>query len=148
MARVLAVDPGEKRIGIAVSDLTATIAGPLGVIAHVSRTADAAKVARLALEQQAVLIVVGQPLDSEGEIGPAARKAGRFAEALGEQTAIPVQLWDETGSTVEALSARRQMGVKRAKRTGHLDEMAATVILQTFLDALTEPEKTALEGKG
>ncbi len=146
MARILAVDPGEKRIGIAVSDPSATIAGPLGVIVHVSRTADAARVARLALEQQAAIIVVGQPLDSEGDIGPAARKAGRFAEALREQTTIPVRLWDETGSTVEARSSRRQMGVKRAKRAGHLDEIAATVILQTFLDALTGPEKSVLEG--
>lgn len=148
MARVLAVDPGEKRIGVAVSDLTATIAGPLGVVAHVSRAVDAAQVAHLAQEHQAALIVVGQPLDSDGEIGPAARKAGRFAEALREHTSIPVRLWDETGSTAEARSARIQMGVKRAKRAGHLDEMAATVILQTFLDALTGPEKTLLEGKG
>jgi putative Holliday junction resolvase len=130
----MAVDPGEKRIGLAISDPTATIASPLKVFQHVSRTLDAASIALAAAEQGAVLIVVGQALDGEGRVGPAARRAERLAEAIREQTSIPVVLWDESGSTQAARQARIQMGVSRAKRSGHLDEIAATYILQSYLD--------------
>ncbi len=131
--RILAVDPGEKRIGLAISDPTGTIANPLGVVNHISRLVDAAEIDRLAIEQGAVLIVVGQALDDEGEVGPAARKARRLADAIQLQTTLPVVLWDESGSTDEALSALRKMGMKRVK--GHADELAATIILQSYLDA-------------
>ncbi len=133
--RVLAVDPGDKRIGIAISDPTGTIANPLKVIKHVSRTLDAAQIALEAADQQARLIVVGQALDLEGNPGPSARSALRLAEAIRLQTALPVELWDESGSTQAAREARLSMGVGRRKRAGHLDELAATVILQSYLDA-------------
>ncbi len=139
--RVLAVDPGEKRIGIAVSDPTGTIANPLGVVHHVSRQVDAAEIVRLASEQGAVLIVVGQALDDEGKEGPAARKAQRLAQAILSQTTLPVELWDESGSTAEARAARRLMGVKREKRKGHADDLAAAVILQSYLDAHAASQK-------
>ena len=133
--RILCVDPGDARIGIAISDLTGTIANPLTMIRHVSRLIDAAGIAMLAQEQGAVLIVVGQPLDGDGKVGPAARKSVRTAEAIRLQTRLPVKLWDESGSTQQAREARQAMGVKRSKRSGHLDELAATVILQSYLDA-------------
>lgn len=133
--RVLAVDPGEKRLGIAISDPTGTIARPLTVIKHISRMVDAATVTQLAKEQEAVRIVIGQALDAEGQLTPQAWRAARFAEAVSEQTDLPVELWDESGSTQAARSARIAMGVSRKKRAGHLDELAATVILQTYLDA-------------
>ena len=135
MGRVLAVDPGEKRIGVAISDLTGTIANPLKVIKHVSRILDAAQIAQEAGGQQARLIIVGQALDQEGLPGPRAHSAGRLAEAIRLQTDIPVELWDESGSTQEARAARLSMGVSRRKRSGHMDELAATVILQSYLDA-------------
>ena len=133
--RVLAVDPGEKRLGIAVSDPTATIARPLQVLKHVSRAVDAAMIASLAAEQEAARIIVGAALDDEGNSTPQSRHAERLVEAIRQQTALPVELWDESGSTQAARSARIAMGVSRRKRSGHLDEMAATVILQTYLDA-------------
>ncbi len=133
--RVLAVDPGEKRLGIAVSDPTATIANPLTVLTHVSRIVNAASIAQLARDYGVVLIVVGQALDWDGGETPSSRRAARLAEALREQTDIPVTLWDESGSTREARSARIAMGASRRKRQGHLDEIAATVILQSYLDA-------------
>ena len=133
--RILAVDPGLKRIGLAVSDPTQTIANPLGVIAHVSRVLDAAQIASIAVAQQAVRIIIGCPLDSEGLPGPAARSAARVAEAVRSQTELPVELWDESGSTRSARAARVAMGVSRRSRSGHLDEIAATVILQSYLDA-------------
>lgn len=133
--RILAVDPGEKRLGVAVSDPTGTIARPLAVIKHVSRAANAEAIIRLASEQGAIRIVVGQALNAEGEQTPQARHALRLAEAIRERTDIPVILWDESGSTQAARAARIAMGVSRRKRAGHLDDVAAAVILQSYLDA-------------
>ncbi len=132
--RILAVDPGEKRIGVAVSDPTGTIANPLAVVKHTARREDVARIAQMAEEQEAVRIIVGHPLDAEGEAGPAALRAERFAEALQAQTGLPVELWDEFGSTQEARAARIALGVPRRKRRGHLDDLAAVVILQSYLD--------------
>lgn len=132
--RILAVDPGEKRIGLSLSDPTQTIASPLSVLKHISRIVDAAQIAQIAAQHQVVKIVIGCPLDVEGLPGPSARRSERVAEAVRSQTEIPVELWDESGSTQSALSARRAMGVSRKKRSGHLDEIAATVILQSYLD--------------
>lgn len=133
--RVLAVDHGEKRIGLAISDPTGSIANPLTVIKHVSRIMDAAQVATLATDHGAELIVVGQSFDEEGQPNLAGRRAARFADALREQTNLPIELWDESFSTQKARAARIQMGVARKRRAGHLDEIAATVILQSYLDA-------------
>lgn len=133
--RILAVDPGEKRLGIAISDPTGTIANPLVVIKHISRLLDAAAVAQLAVEQAAGLIVVGQALDDEGEATMQSQRAVRFAEALRKQTDLPIALWDESGSTQTARGALIAMGVSRRRRSGHLDHLAATVILQSYLDA-------------
>lgn len=136
--RILAVDPGEKRLGIAISDSSGTIANPLMVLKHVSRPLDAAAIAQLAGENQAGRIVVGQSLDEDGLPTPEGRRAGRLAEAIQGQTDLPVVLWDESGSTQEARSARLAMGASRRRRAGHLDDLAATYILQTYLDALAE----------
>jgi putative Holliday junction resolvase len=132
--RILAVDHGEKRIGLALSDPTATIASPLTVIAHVSRAVDAAQVAALAVEHQAGLILVGQSFDEDGNPNAAGRSAARFAEALRAQTDIPVQMWDESLSTHDARASRIALGVSRKKRAGHHDALAATVILQSYLE--------------
>ncbi|HEX7433999.1 MAG TPA: Holliday junction resolvase RuvX [Anaerolineaceae bacterium] len=133
--RILAVDPGDKRIGLAISDPSGTIANPMTVLHHISRPVDAAAIAALALEQGAGLIVVGQALDDNNEIGPSARKAGRMAEAIRLKCSIPVILWDESGSTQTARQAGIDLGVSRYKRRGHLDHLAATVILQSYLDS-------------
>ncbi len=135
--RILAVDPGEKRIGIAISDPTGTLARPLQVIRHMARAADAAEIARLAAENAAVLIIIGTALDDENQPTPQSRHAEKLAEAICAVTALPVELWDESGSTQAARAARIAMGVSRRKRSGHLDEVAAAVILQSYLDAHT-----------
>ena len=132
--KILAIDHGEKRIGLAISDPTATIASPLRVIKHVSRLLDAAQVANLAAENDAGVIVIGQSFDEEGLPNLAGRRAARFAEALKEQTQIPVILWDESLSTQDARAARVEMGVSRKNRSGHLDELAAVLILQSYLE--------------
>ena len=133
--RVLAIDHGEKRIGLAISDPTGTIANPLTVIQHISRAVDAAQVAAIAAENGAGSIIIGQSFGEDGEPNLAGRRAARFAEALREQTDLPVELWDESFSTQKAREARIRMGVSRKRRAGHLDELAATVILQSYLDA-------------
>jgi putative Holliday junction resolvase len=133
--RILAVDHGEKRIGLALSDPTATIASPLTVIKHVSRLLDAAQVANLASENEVGLIVIGQSFDEDGNPNLAGRHAARFAEALREQTQIPIVLWDESFSTQDARAARIKLGVSRKKRAGHLDELAAVMILRSYLES-------------
>jgi putative Holliday junction resolvase len=133
--RVLAVDPGAKRLGLSISDLSGTIANPLTVIEHISRPVDAATIAALAMENQAGLIVVGQSIDEEGQPTQEGKRASRLAAAIRGQTNLPVVLWDEADSTQAALAARRAFGSPRRKRRGHLDDLAATVILQSFLDA-------------
>ncbi len=132
--RILAVDHGEKRIGLAISDPTATFASPLKVIKHVSRLLDAAQVASLAAENYAGLIVIGQSFDEQGQPNLAGRRAARFAEALREQTPIPLILWDESLSTRDARATRNEMGVSHRKRSGHLDELSAVIILQSYLE--------------
>lgn len=132
--RVLAIDPGEKRIGIAISDPTGTIASPVMVIKHNSRQVDAAAIVKLALENEVGTIIVGQSLDEEGLPTHEGRRSGRLAEAIQSQTSLPVILWDESGSTQEARAARIAMGVSRRKRRGHQDDLAAAIILQSYLD--------------
>lgn len=133
--RILCVDPGEKNLGLAISDPSGTIANPLSVLRHVSRPLDAAAIAQAAREHAAVKIVIGAALDEDGNSTPQSRRAGRLAEAIRTQTNLPVELWDESGSTQAARHAYISMGVSRRKRRGHLDEVAATYILQTYLDA-------------
>ena len=144
--RILAVDPGDKRIGVAVSDPTGTIARPLRVVEHSARMVDAAQIAALAAEVEAVGIVVGQAMDDEGLPSPEGRKAARLAEAIRSQTNLPVSLWDESFSTQTARQTRIAMGVTRRKRSGHLDDLAAAVILQSYLDANQTGDLNSLAG--
>ncbi len=137
--RILAVDPGSKHIGLAISDPTGTIANPLTVINHIARLVDAAAVADIAKHNEAGMIVVGQSIDDDGNPTYEGRTAGRFTRVLKTQTGLPVVLWDESLTTQDARAARIAMGVSRKKRMGHLDSLAAAVLLQSYLDA--NPQK-------
>lgn len=135
--RILAVDPGEKRIGLAISDPTGNIANPLKIIQHISRAIDAANIASIAAEWEAERIIIGAVFDDRGGPTPQSRHAARLAEAIGSQTNLPIELWDESGSTQAARAASIAMGIparKRRQSHGHLDDIAATYILQTYLD--------------
>lgn len=141
--KVLAVDPGEKRIGLAVSDPTGTLARPLTVLLHEARDEDARKIAAAAEEERVNLIVVGQPLNSDGTVGPQARKSQRLADAIADHTDLPIQLWDESGTTRAAIKSRLTLGTSRKKRRGHLDDLAASILLQDYLienEALVKDE--------
>ncbi len=128
---VLSVDPGEVRIGLAISDPTRTIARPLEVMRHTSRGADARAILDRAARHGAGAIVIGVALNSEGEVGPQARRGLRLAEAIRQHTSLPVETWDESGSTQAARRGGRDDPM--------LDARAAAVILQEFLNAQRSP---------
>lgn len=136
--RILAVDPGDKHIGLALSDPTARIGRQLTVLAHVSRILDAASIAGIAKEHAVTLIIVGQALDGDGQPGPAARKSARLAEAIKSQTNTQVILWDESGSTGTARETLIELGVPQTRRRGHHDALAAVMILKDYLDAMDD----------
>ncbi len=125
---VLAVDPGEVRIGLALSDPTGTIARPLQVIEHISRQQNAAAIAEVATARGAELILVGLPLDDEGEIGHQARRSLRLVDELRKVTGVTVETWDESGSTLKA-----------GKKDDMVDARAAAYILQDYLDTQAGP---------
>lgn len=127
--RILAVDPGDVRIGLALSDPTALIARPLRVIHHTARSEDAEAILQIAHEYEVDRIVVGLALDLDGEVGPQARKALRLIDSLRSTGSLPVEPWDESGSTQAA---------KRGNlRDPMLDARAAAVLLQEYLNAQT-----------
>jgi putative Holliday junction resolvase len=133
--RILAVDPGDRRIGIAISDPSCTIAVPHSIINHVSRTKNADIIIQLAKKNGVALIVIGQSLDRNGKPDYQGRRARRLAGAIRKQSNIPVLLWDESDSTKKALSTRIDLRVTRMKRRKNVDHLAAAVILQSYLDA-------------
>jgi putative Holliday junction resolvase len=133
--RIFAIDTGSKRIGLAISDPTGVIASPLKVLTHVSILVDAARVAEEARANEAGLIVIGQSLDDSGRLNLAGRRAVRFAEALKTQTSLPIVFWDEAFTTQDARATRIQMNVPRKNRSGHLDALAASLLLQSYLEA-------------
>lgn len=134
--RILGIDHGDVRIGLALSDESSLVARPLQIVEHVARQTDAETVARIAADKAARLIVVGLPTDSEGEIGPQARKVMRWAEALAQVTPLKLEFWDESYSSVEAddLAPPRKRS-RRDEPTGANDALAAAVMLQSYLDA-------------
>jgi putative Holliday junction resolvase len=99
----------------------------------VSRAKDAQKIVDISIENGADLIVVGWALDSDGEVGYRARKSKRLADVVGDLTDISVRMWDESGTTQAAIQSRIEMGFSRKKRQGHLDDVAASILLQDFL---------------
>ena len=132
--RILAVDHGQKNLGLALSDETGMLARPLSILAHISKLVDAAQVAECAVVNQAALVIVGVSYDEAGDPNPAGRRAMNFAEILRGQTDLPVELWDESLTTQDARAARIASGAPRKKRGGHLDDVAAAVLLQDYLD--------------
>ena len=136
--RVLALDLGAKRIGVAISDPTGTIAGTLTVLVRRSRARDLAAIAELLQREGAERIVVGLPISLNGTMGPQARAALRFSEELAKGFQVPVETWDERFSTVEAQRILQAQGVKAKDQRRRIDATAAAVILQEYLD--TQPK--------
>jgi len=132
--KILAVDPGEARIGLAISDPTGTIARPLQIVAHEARDKDVDRIAALAKEQGVDLIVVGQSLTEHGRPTRLGRKAAQMADALRGTTGLDVELFEESFTTQDVRLARLESGMRKKKRRTPLDAEAAARILQNYLD--------------
>jgi putative holliday junction resolvase len=139
--RILSLDVGDVRIGVAVSDPTGTIATPVTTIRRSSRKRDQEAIADLVRGHGAGRVVVGLPRSLSGEVGPQAQRVMRFGDSLAEALPVPVEYWNETYSTLDAeeiLAARegsRRRGRGDRKR---IDEVAAAVILQSYLRSRRE----------
>ena len=131
----MALDLGEKRIGIALSDPTRTIAAAHSVLRRKSRADDFARYAHLIAEQRVTLLVIGLPITLGGEEGQRAGWVRDYAEDLGHHMDIPIVYWDESLTTVEAEAALRAGGWHGKKLKERVDAVAATLILQSWLDS-------------
>lgn len=144
MEKLLALDLGERRIGVAVSDALGMIATPLEVIHRSSKVADFRRIADLVREHEAGALIVGHPLNADGSAGPAARRAERYAAALeqalrDEGLDLPLILWDEHGSTQRAQEAMIAAGRGAQDRRAKIDAAAAAIILQDYLNMRWPP---------
>ena len=134
--RALGLDLGSKRIGVAVSDSSGTIASPLTVLQRArSRRHDHERIAALVREEEAECVVVGMPLSLSGADGPAARAARKEVAALATVVGVPVEIHDERFTTVTAERMLAESGVRGVARRQVVDKVAAAVILQAWLDA-------------
>jgi putative Holliday junction resolvase len=129
----MALDPGVRRVGLAVSDELGVLASPLAVIRRSSRGRDLEQIRSYVQQLQPSELIVGLPLLPSGEAGPQARYSERFAAWLREELGLPVRLWNESFSTVEACRLRGQAG-RRRRPSVHVDAEAAAITLQDFLD--------------
>jgi putative Holliday junction resolvase len=132
--RLLAIDYGERRVGLAISDPSGTIASPAGVIQRrLGKRPPVAEIIRRAEALEARGFVVGLPLDGNGDETPRSQEARAVADQLEQRTGLPVELVDERYTTAAALRAIREMGGSTAGRKGDVDALAATVLLQHAL---------------
>lgn len=134
--RALGLDPGSKRIGVAISDLSGTIASPLVVIRRgMSKRHDLEQIARLARDEEADVIVVGLPLNLDGSMSRAAKTATHEAKRLATLVDVPVEMHDERLTTVSADRNLLDAGLNAVDRRKVVDKVAAAIMLQSWLDA-------------
>lgn len=131
--KILAVDYGDTRTGLAISDRTEFLASPVGTITERNAERLAHKVADAVKEQGAELIVVGLPINMNGTRGPRAEKCEEFAKMLGELVDCPVEMWDERSTTVTAHNILNTTNVRGKARKAVVDTVAATIILEGFM---------------
>jgi putative Holliday junction resolvase len=134
--RILALDPGSKRIGVAVSDELKMLAQPLEYIPAEPFAAFLERLRILLKEKEVELILVGMPRNMDGSYGPAALKVQQFVAVLGDAVAIPIKTWDERLTSVMANRFLIQGNVRRNKRKEKVDKMAAAILLQGYLDSI------------
>ena len=134
--RILALDVGKRRIGVAVSDELGVTAQGLDTIQRTNNREDYAVLARLAAQKNAGLFLVGNPVHMSGEEGRQAEWVRGFAAVLSERTGLPVKMWDERLTTVAAERVLRQSGISLEKRKRAVDRLSAVILLQSYLDAL------------
>jgi putative Holliday junction resolvase len=135
-AAILGLDLGTKTIGVAVSDVTRTIASPVETIARTKFTADAERLLAIAGMKQAALILLGLPLNMDGSEGPRCQSTRAFARNLVKLTPLPISFWDERLSTAAVERMLIEGDTSRARRSELIDKLAAVYILQSALDSL------------
>jgi putative holliday junction resolvase len=133
-ARLIGLDPGAKRIGVALSDVGRLIASPYATLLRVKLKQNAAEIAAIAAREGAGGLVVGLPLDGEQKFGPRAQAARDWAHGLSAATGLPVAMVDESFTTADTHERLIEAGVSRARRDAIIDKMAAAAILQRALD--------------
>jgi putative Holliday junction resolvase len=132
--RILALDHGTKRIGVAVSDETKTIALPLEYILAEPFGPFLERLKKILAEKEIDLILIGHPRNMDGSYGPAAQKVEVFVAALKTAITVPIKLWDERLTSTMANRVMIQGNVRRDKRKEKVDAMAAAILLQSYLD--------------
>jgi len=138
--RTLGLDLGERRIGIAVCDSQGLVATPYQTLKRVGdRPVEHELIAAIVAEVQAEAIVVGMPYGLDGSVGPAAKKVNSEVKALRKRFDIPVEVQDERNSTVSAAANLQILGVKAKRQPEMIDQVAAAVILQSWLDSRVPP---------
>jgi len=139
--RRLGVDPGERRIGLALSDEDGRVAMPLRTVVRQGDGAEAVRaIAEEARRSEVCEIVVGLPLALDGTEGISARRSRAFAARVGRLASVPVVMWDERLTTAAAERSLREAGVRGKRRREVVDQAAATLLLQTYLDHLEHRE--------
>lgn len=134
----MALDVGGRRIGVALSDTTRVLASPLTTLRAVPRERALGEIARLAAQHEVAELVIGLPITLSGEIGPQAKLVQEFAEALRQALPLPLHFCDERLTSVAAERMMQELGLRPEQRKARIDEVAASIILQDFLDSQRE----------
>src|SRR5512138_3225232 len=132
--RILSLDVGDRRIGVAVSDPTGLLARPLTIIARKGVEADLEAIRKIVSEQDTGKVIVGLPLSLDGRVGEQAAKVQEFVERLKASLTVPLELCDERFSTATVKEQRAEVGARKKKRRAPDDAEAAAVILESYLD--------------
>ena len=140
--KIMAVDYGDAHTGLACCDRTQTLASPIGVIDERNFQTCVEKVAAAAVEYEVGEVVVGNPINMNGTYGPRSEKCRMFADMLQNFLEIPVVMWDERLTTVEADRTMMETGIRRENRKEYVDMIAAVFILQGYLDYLSNQQAT------
>lgn len=138
MGRLLGLDIGERRIGVAICDETRTLARPLLTLKRASKREDFARILMLCREHQIDQIIAGLPRTLRGDEGRQAQRVRRYADELSAAIDVPVEFWDERYSSVEAQD-RLAVSSRKARAKGDIDAAAAAIILQEYIDACNQP---------
>ncbi len=141
--KIMAVDYGDTRTGLAVCDRTEFLASPVGVIEERNFYFTIQKVAHAVKEYDVQMVVVGYPVNMNGTVGPRAEKCAQFAELLKTKVDVPVELWDERATTLEAQNYLSETGTYGKKRKEVIDEVAATIILESYMTYRHNMQKMA-----
>jgi putative Holliday junction resolvase len=137
--RILALDLGKKRIGLALSDPLGITAQGLPTLQRTNIREDMAALAKVVAEREVTLLLMGNPLHMSGHEGRQAAYVHEFAERLTAHTGVPLKYWDERLTTVEAHRVLRSSGIGIEKRARAIDKLSAVILLESYLDSLSEP---------